>query len=758
MDGDRPVTRRDDDRLGFSHVVERLAESIMGLPAAAGFVFGIEGRWGSGKSTLIALTTQALKSYGPTAPEIINFCPWLVGERDVLLRSIFTELASAAAKIDPVDAEPANASTASWWPLNHLARSPHSRLKQRERFKRNIGAQLERFGVVAGGLGKVAKVADAVGIPLAGRAAAVLEVSGGAAKEIISSTSISKEKAYLVDALAQLSRRIIVFIDDLDRLEPREAIEVLRLVRAVADFPNIIYVLSYDPVVMAQTLTKAVQIDDGAAYLEKIVQVSFRVPRPEAFDLRRWFETEVYKLFDQELSSGNESNQVTLARRLAQVIDVYGGRYLETGRDVVRVLNALRLQAIPVRSQIDVADMVWLQLTKIGNSDFYCWVEEYLVEAAAITGGATISHAHNKRFAQRLESFLQVDSQGLGYEVFELSEILPGIRAKNGKVVLFDDLRGNSREKMKASRRLGSPQHYRYYFAFSMPAGAVTDEQVQAFLMTAQHSPGDAVQMFLDFSRVARPQGGTLADMVIDRVCAWSKRISPSEVSGVLKALADTMDLPELSKAADFGRRPAWELATRAVRLLLGQVTGEVRANCLRVLFWEGAALGWLTEVLRGEIFSHGRYGDRPEPSERRLLNDGEFEAVLSTMLNRYRETDPDELMRVPDLMNVLFAWLQGGGTDEARKWVSDRIQTEEGLLAFLSLMRTWAARNETVYYPIRRANLEHFLDFDVAVRRLDRLVSGDATLSEAQRRLVLEVLDAIAQGEGSEPRTDSAA
>src|SRR5262249_35643007 len=147
-----------------------------------------------------------------------------------------------------------------------------------------------------------------------------------------------------------------------------------------------------------------------------------------------------------------------------------------------------------------------------------------------ITGGATISHANNKRFAERLESFLQVNSQGLGYEVFELSEILPGIRAKKEKVVLFDSLRGNSGEKMIASRRLGSPQHYRYYFAFSMPAGAVTDEQVQAFLTTAQHSPGDAVQMFVDFSRVARPQGGTLADMVIDRVCAWSNRISPSEV------------------------------------------------------------------------------------------------------------------------------------------------------------------------------------------------------------------------------------
>ena len=220
-----------------------------------------------------------------------------------------------------------------------------------------------------------------------------MERSADAAKGLLSTTTISKAKAELVGALRLLSRRIIVFIDDLDRLEPREASEVLRLVRAVANLPNVIYVLSYDPDVMAQTLTKAVQVDDGAAYLEKIVQVSFRVPRPEAFDLRRWFQAEVHKLFATELGVETGSNQGTATQRLAHVIDVHGGRYLKTGRDVVRVLNALRLHAIPVRGRIDVTDMVWLQLVKIGDLDFYCWVEEFLVEVAAIANGASISSA-----------------------------------------------------------------------------------------------------------------------------------------------------------------------------------------------------------------------------------------------------------------------------------------------------------------------------------------------------------------------------
>ena len=39
-------------------------------------------------------------------------------------------------------------------------------------------------------------------------------------------------------------------------------------------------------------------------------------------------------------------------------------------------------------------------------------------------------------------------------------------------------------------KRLGSPQHYRLYFAFSQPSGALQDEQVDLFIETAKDSPG----------------------------------------------------------------------------------------------------------------------------------------------------------------------------------------------------------------------------------------------------------------------------
>jgi KAP family P-loop domain len=749
MDADRPITRREDDRLGFTSVAERLGRAIVDQPAKDGLVFGIEGKWGSGKSTLINLTIEALKTHGDAAPEIIAFSPWLVGDRDELLRSLFDELATAVVKIDPIEAAVTEAYPDH--PLWHrvrrwLARDGYRKLIQKERLRNSIGRKLKAFGSFAGTVGKLARAA---GIP----AAELVERGGDTATRLLGAPSVSKRKSELVDALRLLSRRIVVFVDDLDRLEPREASEVLRLIRAVADFPNVIYVLSYEPEVLAKTLTTAIQVDDGAAFLEKIVQVSFRVPRPEAFDLRRWFNAEVYKLFSGEFDATDEP-QRQLKSRLAQAIDVQGGRYLQTPRDVVRVLNALRLHAVPVNDLIDIPDMVWLQLIRIGNPTFYDWIEEYLTEVAAIVTGATVSDRAAQAMADRLSQILAAENLDVDWSIMQLAETLPGLdteevgRPDQDRPRVFNNLGGEGINRFVTFKRLGSPHHYRYYYAFASPAGTLSDIQVQAFVETSERDPFDAIRILHDLTNEERPQGGTMAEVLIDRLIAWSDRIPVLAIPAIFASFASTMDDIALSTPAqDFGQYGAWRSGQRAVKLLLRRVTEEVRTASLRSLFVEGQSLGWLSSILRSEIFSHGHYGNHAEPENQWLLTAAEFNDILSVMLRRYRDTPPAELLRVPDLMSLLYAWRQGSGTEEPRAWVEAQSETDAGLLAFLSRARGWAASSEVgVYHPLKRHDLENFMNYDSAVRRLEA-ISSNTKASEGDRRLAKDLLIAVEQG-----------
>jgi predicted KAP-like P-loop ATPase len=91
--GDRALDTGDKDKLGFREVAERIATSLVDRATEDGLVIGIEGAWGSGKSSLLFLIGDELgKLPKRQRPTIINFRPWLIGNRDALITSLFGEL------------------------------------------------------------------------------------------------------------------------------------------------------------------------------------------------------------------------------------------------------------------------------------------------------------------------------------------------------------------------------------------------------------------------------------------------------------------------------------------------------------------------------------------------------------------------------------------------------------------------------------------------------------------------------------------
>src|SRR5436190_4485735 len=91
--GDRALSSGDEDKLGFREAAERIATSLVDRASEDGLVIGIEGAWGSGKSSLLFLIGDELEKLPKDQqPTIINFRPWLIGNRDALITSLFGEL------------------------------------------------------------------------------------------------------------------------------------------------------------------------------------------------------------------------------------------------------------------------------------------------------------------------------------------------------------------------------------------------------------------------------------------------------------------------------------------------------------------------------------------------------------------------------------------------------------------------------------------------------------------------------------------
>ena len=67
---------------------------------------------------------------------------------------------------------------------------------------------------------------------------------------------------------------MIIFVDDIDRLDIDSMLSMFRLIRLNADFINTIYILSFDRQVAIELL-ESEQKKFGRKYLEKIIQVPF---------------------------------------------------------------------------------------------------------------------------------------------------------------------------------------------------------------------------------------------------------------------------------------------------------------------------------------------------------------------------------------------------------------------------------------------------------------------------------------------------
>ncbi len=749
FNGDRPIAARSEDRLGFGPAALHVAHAINALASPDGFVIGIEGEWGSGKSSFINLVTDGLSSF-EKAPEVVRFLPWLISSRDALLQELFAEIAKAALRIDLKDAP--DPSTATWLQRGKGWFKPN-RHSVREERRKKLENLFETFSSRLAAVGKLTEIAATLGVPLASGIGSSIGAGSDAASRLLSRKPLKDEKEKLQHELGRLSRKVVVFIDDLDRLEPAEACEVLRLVRAVADFPNIVYVLCYSRPIVARNLAVALGIENakGEEFIEKIVQATFTIPQPEAFDLRRMFRRELQQLFPSIVANEDPSNR-RMQERLAAVIDIEGGRTLRTPRHVVRTINALRFYATPVLEQIDLPDMVWLQLIRVRCLALYQWIEGYMTGASAIKTGASISPTGKKALADELTAIFEGADKDTSTETDKrwsaISEFLPGVewRAKSfsdsGWQLHAQDSEDRTAERI-AGRRLGSPQHHRFYFALSPPSGAIADHDFESFLALAEQQPQEAAAAFREMSRTPRPQGGVVAEALFDRLHGSGLDAVPTKaLPGLLLALADGCDDVALTTGeGDFGKYWVWTDAKRILKNALRRFEVSARNDVIERLFGAGRSLGWLTDVFRGEIFDHGIYGERPIAQSEWMLSAEEFLLVKELLLDRYRNLGPAEVRGTPGLASTFYAWVQAvpKAVDEIRAKFADLSRDDADFIELLNAMRSWLATNGEVSHPLRESQLHWLMDFEVIEQRLESLAkqANDPILRKRAAELV---------------------
>ncbi len=204
---------------------------------------------------------------------------------------------------------------------------------QRETWAQDRVAQLaERLGRYSDELSPIIDVM----LPGGGRA-----LAGSVAiaqKALNRETTLHGQREHLVGLLQNASVAFVVLVDELDRIEDAEIRAAVQLVRAVADFPSISYVLAYDVTRVIEALGTGTddseRIERGRAYLEKIVQFQITLPATLEPELNSLLSTELSML----ASDVGLPDHWRDSGRFRDLMDVLIPGCISTPRDIKRLV------------------------------------------------------------------------------------------------------------------------------------------------------------------------------------------------------------------------------------------------------------------------------------------------------------------------------------------------------------------------------------------------------------------------------------
>lgn len=151
----------------------------------------------------------------------------------------------------------------------------------------------------------------------------------------------------LKESIRDVNIPIVVYIDDVDRLEKEELMTLLRLIRDTADFPNMFYILAADEDYLIKTLEQA-GFKNPSSFIKKFINYNFKLPADENA-IEKILRGELTKVLSTYLLStesgisisGNESNNdeavniVNQILKIDNVLDVF-----DNPRNIYRIINS----------------------------------------------------------------------------------------------------------------------------------------------------------------------------------------------------------------------------------------------------------------------------------------------------------------------------------------------------------------------------------------------------------------------------------
>ncbi|WP_250310198.1 P-loop NTPase fold protein [Gardnerella sp. Marseille-Q2328] len=350
-DKDKPIVVCSEDLLDRQCFSQEFGKALYEYNGADGLVVGLYGKWGSGKTSVLNMAKEEIYNiidkkekkvisnsfkeflsklfqfmHKHNKTEIIEFSPWNYSDKNNLISLFFQSLKYKLCR------------------------------KNSSSIGKNIKKALKKYIYAIRAL----EIVPTVGPALAPVLKTIVKV--------LQSPDLNEAKRKLSEQLREYDGKIIVFIDDIDRLTAPQIRDIFQLVKQVGDLPNIIYVLAMDREIVCNALSKFHNID-GNEYLEKIVQVAFEIPELNKSKLCAIFHEKLCNVVD-----ALPDHVIRDENYWEKVFEDCVSPYITNLRDVIRLINTFQFRYGVLYRYVSFEDMLCITALEVFDPQLYKWI------------------------------------------------------------------------------------------------------------------------------------------------------------------------------------------------------------------------------------------------------------------------------------------------------------------------------------------------------------------------------------------------
>lgn len=429
------------DRFNRFPFSQRVANVIAKRNDPSSMVVGINGSWGDGKTSVLNFIERELQTEEHVV--CLKFNPWRFGDEDEMLINFFNDLATS---ID----------------------------RSMDTGKEKIGSFIEKYGKPVASVFGRGEVADGV-------------------KLFFSGADIKELRERIETILQEEKKRVVILIDDIDRLEKNEIHAVFRLVKLTADFKYTAYVLAFDKHVVSSALQERYgdhAMGTGVSFLEKIIQVPLELPSIESEDLRNFCFSEI----DQVLNFSNISLTEEDSRQFISNFSKGLETHLKTPRQAKLYSNILMFSLPILKNEANIIDLMLVEGIRVLLPEVYALIRDnrdLFLKDGTSGYGYDYDQKEKVRRKERVESALNKYTKE---EMEQIIDLLCFLFPKLNNAFRNVHYGGNSELKWAEKQRICSPHYFQRYFTYAITTKDVSDLAINDLLTFSEHnSPEDIV-------------------------------------------------------------------------------------------------------------------------------------------------------------------------------------------------------------------------------------------------------------------------